>query len=723
MIPAIEHDDRYNYGETDDKEDVDASEQHRQDEERYNRQRYEASRKEQTTMIHNLILDRKAEGAKTARQCFNNAKVFMVNPLGNYQNEGVEFMLVHEHMAKELGNDVPGGICADSIGLGKTYMSARLILGDYRPDRVRLGFTPVTKKTLIVTPNSVTSVWSKEFGKLMRSVNNAHSAQQLANMGFSNAANVINNMRGQQIMYVGGRGFVMEMDKTKKQLTNVPETVGVVVCSITLFTQSRKSQRNAEYTDEEGVPKFITDTHWHRLIVDEGHMARNVNTATHRALLRIKATNKWILSATPVHNKVKELMALASIIGVPNNVHPHVVKEQYMLQRIQKYEEERRSNLNLIDMVCVVEDVQLTSYEALLYNIVQDMADEAEDSDRMAFYTFLRQCSTDHRVYLSGAIDRAMSKAKANGSYVSRDAIIKTVLDAHDIYKIAGIHEDAEPDHAWDRIMKTSSTKMKHLVTHLERIRASNRKMTDPNAREKSIVFCEYITEVECLCAALNQSHINFVKVVGGSSKDERFASFHCFETRSEYRDIDTDVLILQSSCGSEGLNLQCANNVFFMSPTWNPCRELQAIGRCYRSGQDKRVKVVRFVTHMMQDDNSRKDCMDQRCLIVQDRKKALVKTLLEDDSVERCLGKIKLSDDEVKYIVSGLQMKGTKRSRSSIDDAEETEANQSAPDDLFADVDMILMRQSHAVGGAGGMCDECTEGGVSAIVRRRRQR
>jgi SNF2 family DNA or RNA helicase len=45
----------------------------------------------------------------------------------------------------------------------------------------------------------------------------------------------------------------------------------------------------------------------------------------------------------------------------------------------------------------------------------------------------------------------------------------------------------------------------------------------------------------------------------------------------------------------AEGLNLQNYNEVYFVSPTYNPSIEQQAIARCYRRGQQKDVYVFKF--------------------------------------------------------------------------------------------------------------------------------
>ena len=55
------------------------------------------------------------------------------------------------------------------------------------------------------------------------------------------------------------------------------------------------------------------------------------------------------------------------------------------------------------------------------------------------------------------------------------------------------------------------------------------------------------------------------------------------------------DVLILQIQTGCEGLNLQQFNEVYFVTPHWNPAVEDQAVARCHRIGQEKPVFIFKF--------------------------------------------------------------------------------------------------------------------------------
>jgi SNF2 family DNA or RNA helicase len=77
-------------------------------------------------------------------------------------------------------------------------------------------------------------------------------------------------------------------------------------------------------------------------------------------------------------------------------------------------------------------------------------------------------------------------------------------------------------------------------------------------------------------------------------------------------------VLLLQIRTGCEGLNLQEYSDVYFVTPHWNPAVEEQAIGRCDRIGQTKRVRVFRFV---MNNTGSDGISLDELCVRTQFRK------------------------------------------------------------------------------------------------------
>ena len=74
-------------------------------------------------------------------------------------------------------------------------------------------------------------------------------------------------------------------------------------------------------------------------------------------------------------------------------------------------------------------------------------------------------------------------------------------------------------------------------------------------------------------------------------------------------------VLVSQIEAGGVGLNIQAASVVILTEPQWKPATEEQAIARCHRMGQVRRVEVHRLLTE---------NTVDEHMLVVLARKSAL---------------------------------------------------------------------------------------------------
>jgi SNF2 family DNA or RNA helicase len=58
----------------------------------------------------------------------------------------------------------------------------------------------------------------------------------------------------------------------------------------------------------------------------------------------------------------------------------------------------------------------------------------------------------------------------------------------------------------------------------------------------------------------------------------------------NNFQNTDISCMLLQIKCGGTGINLQAASRVYLTSPNYNPCVDLQAIGRAHRKGQLNKV-------------------------------------------------------------------------------------------------------------------------------------
>ncbi|KAF2199211.1 hypothetical protein GQ43DRAFT_482641 [Delitschia confertaspora ATCC 74209] len=157
------------------------------------------------------------------------------------------------------------------------------------------------------------------------------------------------------------------------------------------------------------------------------------------------------------------------------------------------------------------------------------------------------------------------------------------------------------------RIGITGSAKTQALLGHLKQARKE-----DP--KTKSVVFSQFTAFLDLIEPALARDRIPFLRFDGTISQKQRAAIL------TEFRDSPKPyVLLLSLRAGGVGLNLTCARRVYMMDPWWSFAVEAQAIDRVHRMGQDKEVKVVRFVVG---------GSIEEKMLRIQERKKFIASSL-----------------------------------------------------------------------------------------------
>jgi SNF2 family DNA or RNA helicase len=85
----------------------------------------------------------------------------------------------------------------------------------------------------------------------------------------------------------------------------------------------------------------------------------------------------------------------------------------------------------------------------------------------------------------------------------------------------------------------------------------------------------------------------------------------------------NTRVFLISLKAGGLGLNLTAADYVYIVDPWWNPAVENQAIDRCYRIGQDKKVIAYRMIC---------KDTLEEKIMNYKSRKQAVADAIIQTD-------------------------------------------------------------------------------------------
>lgn len=168
---------------------------------------------------------------------------------------------------------------------------------------------------------------------------------------------------------------------------------------------------------------------------------------------------------------------------------------------------------------------------------------------------------------------------------------------------------------------RTSSTKIQALLRHLQII-----KQQQPG--EKVVVFSQFSSYLDIIESELKihgpDDYIVY-KFDGRMKMNERQVVLEKFNEPPTSDKVS--VLLLSLKAGGVGLNLTTASMAFMMDIWWAPSIEDQAIDRIHRIGQDKNVKVVRFIV-----ENS----IEQKMLKIQARKKQLGEAVAMEEEEKR---------------------------------------------------------------------------------------
>ncbi|CAH6718661.1 DNA repair protein Rad5p [[Candida] jaroonii] len=186
-----------------------------------------------------------------------------------------------------IKSSVKGGILSDEMGLGKTISALSLINSVPYDTGIIDDPSYAFQTTLVIVPMSLLTQWEKEFKKCNQNSNHrcmVYYGQQ----SFSDLSNVL-------------------IGKTKHIPIMVVTTYGTILSEYTKIEKRRDPDGNLPKTGLFSVKFF-------RIIIDEGHTIRNRTAKTSRSIFELKASRKWILTGTPVINRLDDLYSLVKYL-------------------------------------------------------------------------------------------------------------------------------------------------------------------------------------------------------------------------------------------------------------------------------------------------------------------------------------------------------------------------------------------------------------------------
>lgn len=450
-----------------------------------------------------------------------------------YQAEGVKWCLSREQIGhKADGKLVRGGILADEMGLGKTIQIIGTMVANLK------------RKTLIVLPRSLMEQWQSVIQKTL-----GHKP----------------------IIYHSSAGIPVTQI-SDEDLQKAP---------ITITTYGMVGQE----------PEALHGQHWDRVIFDEAHHLRNMKTHSYAGAMKLQSDIKWLVTGTPIQNRLTDFYSLCSIMGIPETFYTEpknliTIANRFLLKRTKK-----EVNLKLPALNTHIVDTEWANEEE------QELA---EDIHSLLSFSGCSKLGSDNK--MSGLGEHMLPLMV----HARQTCVLPALLTKH----VGRMIEEGELEDTPDlRKALSSSSKIDQVIkTVLER---------KDNQRGK-LVFCHYRGEIDRIKELLKEQKLNVETFDGRVAQNER----NRILTRK------CDVLILQIKTGCEGLNLQQFSEVYFVSPHWNPAVEDQAVARCHRIGQEWEVDVFRFNMVGLSEEDRTSRTIDQYTSTVQDSKRETMRII-----------------------------------------------------------------------------------------------
>lgn len=444
-----------------------------------------------------------------------------------HQEEFVSFGLRNE---REGGH---GGGCFDEMGVGKTIQIIGLIECN------------VLENTLIVMPVALLEQWKRALKEIS-----------------------------------GIEAVVYHGNQKRKYDYRTLQSSFVTITSYNTLVSELPNSRNPNVKD-------IYKTKWSRVICDEAHHLRNINTRMHTAVMALKAEIRWIFTGTPIQNSKDDFYGLCNIMGLK----PSYYKNEANLKELARtYLIKRRKE----DVGIVLPELHVKTEKVKWENEKEKAIAEALHNNLNFSGVSLDESSEVVRKLPEMNKSHFAKLIRSRQICILPEMVVDGMPTIYDKEKLAFVTEGL-----------SSCSKVNAVINHI--------KERKDNGRRK-LMFCHFRDEMTRFEEELTKLNMRVAILDGRTPQKER-------ERILVSNDID--VLILQVNTCCEGLNLQQYKEMYFVTLHWNPAVHDQAVGRCYRLGQTEEVDVFIFEMEGFDDEGTTKT-VDTYVGEVQEKKRAL---------------------------------------------------------------------------------------------------
>ena len=422
-----------------------------------------------------------------------------------------------------------GGILADEMGLGKTLQVIAFLLTAKRSE--------VGLPSLVVCPASLILNWSDELARF------APELRTVLVMGTA--------AERKRLIAAGGE----------------PD-VDVWVTSYELLRQDI-----AQYEGKK----------FYACVLDEGQHIKNRSTLASKAVKRMDARQRFVLTGTPIENRLSELWNLFDFL-MPGYLFTHnSFVEKLEKPVIKSRDEEAGAQLRRL--------VQPFLLRRLKKDVLRELPPKVEHIRRIPL------SGEERKTYHASASAALQSLAGGAGGKLAVLAALTRLRQICCAPDLCFENYDG-PRSKLDACMELCAGMVEN--------------------GHQILLFSQFTSMLDILRERLNALQISNFTLQGSTPKPERARLVKAFNAGG------ASVFLISLKAGGTGLNLTAADVVIHYDPWWNLAAQEQATDRAHRIGQQSHVQVYKLIAQ---------NSIEERILDLQTKKAALMDTVSGDGS------------------------------------------------------------------------------------------
>jgi SNF2 family DNA or RNA helicase len=378
-------------------------------------------------------------------------------------------------------------------------------------------------------------------------------------------------------------------------------------------------------------------------ILDEAQRIKNFKTRVSQYIKRLKSPYTFVLSGTPLENKLEELYSIMQFVDpfklgpFWRFMHEHRITDEK--GKVKGYQ-----NLNRIGELLSGSMIRRRKKDVLLQL--------PERMDKFLFVPMTEEqmvVHTEHKEIVARLIQRWQRQGflneKDRHSLMINLTMMKMVCDSTYIIDQQTRHD----------------TKIGELMNILDEVFAAG--------EEKVVVFSQWERMTRLVAQELDSRNVKYEYLHGGVPGDKRGKLFETFTNDPECK------VFLSTDAGGVGLNLQAASILINLDIPWNPAVLEQRIARIHRMGQKRNVNIINMVST---------GTIEHKMLGTLNFKKGLSEGILDggDDAIFMEEGKFKVFMNSIENIMEpssisegiGTEKEEPEEQITSIENAQTTE-------------------------------------------------